>query len=154
MKKFVFLTLVLLTGPAMAERITLLDTRVPVGYNSYATSKFYMDTQSEQGFAQVRVMEEYLDRYPGGGMRCDRYGCYPAPAPIPRLRVIYSDTIEIDNLKLVDKEMIYSDGQREINCGKLGISRVLRKPTLYLTGNCKLVESLRYDRLTVSLLIN
>ena len=49
--------------------------------------------------------------------------------------------------------MIYYSELGEVKCGTLGTSRVLRRPTLYLTGNCVLGESVRGNQVIVSLQI-
>ncbi len=154
MKNLILLVFALTSYAAMAKTITLLDTKIPTSYYFYtsASSKFYMDTKFGQGYAKVNVTEYERDQFPRRD-RCDRYGCYPAPSPIPRSRTLFYDTIEIENLKMVDKQMIYMGENGEINCGHLGTSRVLRRPTLYLSGNCKLNTRLNNGRLTVKLTI-
>ena len=50
--------------------------------------------------------------------------------------------------------MIYNGVNGEVNCGKLGLSRVLRRPTLYLSGTCELKSYItNRDRLSVELII-
>jgi len=153
MKNLLLIVLVFASSAVMAESVVLLDTKIAVGFDpTVASSKFYMDTQTGQGYAKVNVTEYERVTLPIPDTRCDRFGCFPAPGrnPIPRIRTIFQDTIMIENLKLVNKEMIYTSENGEVNCGTLGTSRVLRRPTLYLTGNCKLTSILVYDRLTVA----
>ena len=149
------------SSAVMAESFTILDTRISTGYGiNTASSKFYMDPRTGEGFAKISVLERsYYNDYPGGypggypGNICNGYNCYPGSYPTPIYRTIFSTTVELENITLVDKEMIYTDENRVVNCGKLGTSRVLRRPTLYLTGECKLTEKLLHDRLIVTLTI-
>lgn len=152
MKKAIAILISVLSFAAMAETVTLLETNVPTRTfgRTYANAKFFMDTTTNQGYADITVTEEnYGYGYPGR-QRCDRWGCYPMPDPIPTTRVIFSTRVEVPNLTLVDKNMLYRGINGEVNCGKLGTSRVLRRPTLYLSGNCSLGARLRGQNLTVS----
>ncbi|MFL5785615.1 MAG: hypothetical protein ACJ76H_13450 [Bacteriovoracaceae bacterium] len=53
-------------------------------------------------------------------------------------REIMTQTEEVAGMTVVDK-VVSLNG---INCGKMGISRILKIPTLYLNGNCKLVDKI------------
>lgn len=142
------MALVLLTTSVFADSVTVFETRVGRSYDyTTADAKFFMDTQTGIGYAQVSVTEYVRDQFPRRPI-CDRWGCYPAPAPFPR--TILSERVEIPGLTLENKQMIYRNAGQEINCGRLGESRVLRRPTLYLTGNCELNAFLSFDKLRVT----
>lgn len=150
----------LISGAFAAERVVLLETQVPYTMDyTQSGAKFFMDTNTGMGYADVYVDEYRRDVYPypggyPGGVRCDRWGCYPTPVPTPQVFRILSKRVEVPNLNLVDKEMIYNGVNGEVNCGKLGLSRVLRRPTLYLSGACELKTYItNRDRLTLELII-
>jgi len=156
MKNLILVSLMFISSAVMAESFTILDTRISTGYGiNMASSSFYMDTETGEGFANISVSEQDFDHgYPFPGSVCNGYSCYPGNHyPTPIYRTIFRTTVELENIKLVEKEMIYMGDNGEVNCGKLGTSRVLRRPTLYLTGNCKLTEKLLHDRLIVTLTI-
>lgn len=76
---------------------------------------------------------------------------YPAPRPYPgdwgpynrrdcmtSYREILSQTEEIEGMTVVDS-VVSLNGTV---CGKMGLSRVLRIPTFFMNGNCKLVNKM------------
>ena len=154
MKKFILLTLVLTSFTAMAtEVITILDTRIQPSYEMQTTSsKFYVDTKSGQGYAKVAVDEFQREVFPGP-VRCDEFGCYPDRQPTRIARRVFNQQVMIVNLRIENKEMIYSTENGDVNCGRLGTSRIFKIPTIYLSGKCVLRETLNYDRLRVTLTI-
>lgn len=154
MKFFLILSTLFASIAAQAETITIYQENVASRLGLLqADSKFYMDTDTRQGNVTVSVTETWFDTIPGG-TRCDRWGCYPdIPRRVPRTNTLVGKTIPVDGLELVGKEMIYYSELGEVKCGTLGTSRVLRRPTLYLTGNCVLRESVRGNQVIVSLQI-
>lgn len=144
MKVVLLFALLLTSAFAMTERVVLLETQVPFSYDTLnSNARFYMDTETGMGYADVSVDELRRDILPGP-IRCDRWGCYGGyPGDFPTTRRILTKRVEIPNLKLIDKEMIYFGIDGEVNCGKLGRSRVLRRATLYLSGKCQLKSSIR-----------
>ncbi len=146
---------------AFAESVIILDTRIGNrGFgNTDVDTRFFMNTNNGQGYADVEVsVTDYRrDPFPPRTY-CDRWGrCYPRrpfPNPLPTTREIYDQRIQINNLKLVGDQMIYYGRNGRVNCGRLGESRVLRVPTLYLSGNCQLRGSIRGGRLTVRFTAN
>lgn len=165
--KVVLLLALLISSAIAAEKVTVFESSLPMTRDYMETdARFYMDTQTGMGYADISVDEMRLDynHYPypiprRGGMRCDRFGCYGYPTPMPPMptRIPYrvlSKRVEISNLNLVDKVMIYNDVNGEVNCGKLGTSRVLRRPTIYLSGKCTLKSYItRNNKLVVDFIV-
>jgi hypothetical protein len=161
MKKFLLAMMLFSTVAAQAsEVITVLEAGLPylrTGRTEVDT-RFQMDTATKEGFVKVTVSEletiyqppmgchygpyDYPYPYPypgrhypyphGGGYR----NCYPMPTTVAR--TIFEDTVKVDNLMLVDNKVIYLGVNGEVECGTLGRSRVLRMPTIFLTGKCEL----------------
>lgn len=138
-----------------AERITVLEDQITrAGYNLEPYAKFYMDTETGIGYADVTVDLITFTWVPGRG-HCDRFGCYGGGSTrVPMRNRIYSNRVEVPGLNLIDKQMIYTSTEGEINCGKLGRSRWLRRSTLFLSGNCKLRTTLdRRGNLTATFIV-
>lgn len=154
MKFFLILSTLFVSIAAQAETITIYQDNVASRIGQLqAHSKFFMNTETNQGNVIVNITENWFDYTPGGRI-CDRWGCYPdIPNRTPRVRTLVRKTIPVEGLELVGNEMIYYSELGEVNCGTLGTSRVLRRPTLYLTGNCVLKESIRGNQVIVSLQI-
>lgn len=149
--KLFAMALVLLSTSVFAESVTLLDTRIGTSFGyTRASAKFFMDTDTGIGYARIIVTETERNPFPPGRTICDQFGCYPAPIPTPIQRTILSEQVMIPGLTLEDNQMIYRADDREINCGRLGVSRVLRRPTLYLSGKCELNSDIRFDELKVT----
>lgn len=147
MQKTIVVALLLASLSVCAETITVLDTTIQRGYyQTNSNAKFFMDTETGLGYANITVSE--FVRYPGQ-TRCNPWGCFPGGS-LPTDRTIFATRVEIPNLILIDKQMIYRGQTEDINCGYLGESRVLKRPTLYLSGKCSLRESIRGNRLLVN----
>jgi hypothetical protein len=159
MKKFILSALILSATAVGAAEVTVLEAELPVlRGRPAATAQFYMDPATGEGFAQIAVTEEeyvysrpyYNDCYPypyGGGYRNPRYPfpggyngprCYDRQMPIPVLRTVLEETVRIENLVLDGDKVIYQGENGDIDCGKLGKSRIFKVPTLYLSGKCDL----------------
>lgn len=156
MKKLLLAFIICTTSSAYAEVITVLQERV-YGASTFSqvNTKFYMNTTTGEGNVTVTVTETFdsYPRYPGP-IGCDQWGrCYPMPTPMPRTEVLFEKTVPVKNLNLVDTRMIFSGSNGDTDCGYLGRSRVLNRPTLYLNGNCKLTGNISGDELTVKLLV-
>ena len=136
MRHFLILALFIISGTALAGEVVLLEKNIPArssSYHSYADARFYMDTQSKDGFVKVSVTEDHwimTGHYDTNGR------WYPHRTPMPM--TIFSQTIKVDGLMMVDDKVIYQGAEGEVECGKMGLSRVLKVPTLYLNGNCSL----------------
>lgn len=141
MKKILILALILVSALAQAETITLVEKDLTgTYYPSYSNARFYMDLQTGEGFAQISVTEErYMET-----THCDQWGrCYPNRYPMPV--TIYEETVKIEGLTLNDKDIMFDGAEGSVNCGKMGVTRITRKPTIYLSGNCRLDSRLTGD---------
>lgn len=151
MKSLIIAALALTATVAQADVVEILNVNIPMS-RSFATrafTRFYMDTQTGEGFAKVTATEErYTDYGPGG-----YYG--PGGVYFPRTPqtfpvVIFEETIKIDNLMLMNDQIIYHGVNGDVNCGKMGVSRVFKKPTIFLSGKCDLDADLRGTNLKVN----
>jgi hypothetical protein len=130
MKKMIIAVLVLATTLVNAAEVTVLETELYTGtdtYNTYVQSSFYMDQQTGKGYVKVSVVEQYS--YPDPRNPWNRN---------PILRQVFQDTVRVEGLELVDDKVIYSGAEGEVECGTMGVSRVFKRPTIYLSGNCDL----------------
>lgn len=162
MKKFLFASLLMLAAiSAFAAEVVVLEKDLG-GMSNYPTSvdvRFQVDQNTTEGFADVTVYEERPDYggYNRGPVMCDQWGrCYPQHMPMPIPVVIFSQKVKIEGLMLMGDAVMYHGAEGNVDCGKLGVSRIFRKPTIYLNGNCKLTGKVtgnwRNSRLTVKLL--
>lgn len=139
MKKILIITLLLGAFSAFAEEVQILNAEI--GYvNRQATvdTSFQMDKTTGQGNVKVMVTEVIYDHFPGP-MNCDQWGrCYPQYNRMPRYITIFNKTVEVQGLTLDGDKVMFEGNAGPVHCGTMGISRVLRRPTLFLNGNCKL----------------
>lgn len=136
MKKLLLAALFVFSSIAFAEEVVLLEKELPVmssSFHTYSDARFHMDTETGVGFAKISVTE---DRWMMGGHYDSNGRWYPHRIPMPI--TVLSETVRVPGLMLVDKKMIYQGTQGEVDCGYMGLSRVFRRPTLYLNGNCSL----------------
>lgn len=155
MKKF-FLVLMLLTcSMAFAGEVVVVESELPhrTSFRTEVDTRFYMDTRTMEGFVKVTVSEERS--MPTGGYY-DQWGRWYPQRPMPIPTVIFQDTVKVDGLMLVGDKVMYSSDSGEVDCGTLGYSRVLRIPTIYLSGNCELsgrvMSGSRTSRIVVKLI--
>ena len=155
MKKTMIAALVLATSIANAAEVTVLKTQVattPYSYNTTAFAKFAINFDTKETYAKILVTEEVINEWGGTP------GHYPFPngpwspnRPMPSTMTVFSDSVKIDNLILVDDKLIYQGAEGEVECGTMGVTRVFKKPTLLLSGNCKLdADVTRNGDLTVT----
>jgi hypothetical protein len=137
---------------AQATEITVLDTAVrALRPMSSVNAIFYMDLDTNEGFVKVKVTEEsyvpapifYDDGFYGGyygrrGRYYPRGGFYRQSAPIRTIQTVFEDTVKIEGLSLVGDKVIFNAPEGEVECGTMGKSRILKVPTLYLSGACTL----------------
>lgn len=136
-----------------SETVRVLENGIPHSTN-YTTSsaKFFMDKASSLGYAQVEVSEHYqvihwVDHcVSNGDPRFPRVFCQRVPRTEERIRTIYEHTELIPNLVLEGDKIIYNGENGAVDCGKLGVSRVFKRPTLYLNGKCQLQSKIEFDR--------
>jgi hypothetical protein len=153
MKKFFVAALVLCSAVVNASEVTVLDSAIDLvgDYPTIAEARFQMDRSSGEGFVKVSVMQErqvirydhYYGRdFPGSGYPYPYPGDYRMPMPqvhFERFNV-FSDMVKVDGLALVGDKVMYQGAEGEVECGTLGVSRVLKVPTIYLSGKCQLTS--------------
>jgi hypothetical protein len=151
MKSLIVAALLLGTTFANAAEVLVLDTQLPIS-RSFATrafARFYMDQTTGEGFAKITATEErYIDMNPG--CRVGPNGqCFPMP-PQTMPVIILEETVKIEDLALVGDKLIYNGAEGEVSCGTLGVSRVFKKPTIYLSGKCSLEARIKGSNLKVN----
>lgn len=140
MKKSVFAFLIFsISVIANAGEITVLTSPVPYtrGYTTVDT-RFSIDTEMKEGFAKVSVQEEYYDHSYSRCWGGHRPGGYYCGGPSRYFHEVYSTTVKIEGLTTNGDEVIYQGPQGDVVCGKMGTGRVFKRPTFYLSGNCRL----------------
>lgn len=137
MKKFMFA--VLISTQALAGELVVMS--VPgedVRTADRIDSKFVVNEEMGTVSAELRASRTYVQcTGPIGGHYGPhgRFG-HPRRHCMTYERTILSMTEEIPGMTVVDK-VVSIDG---IACGKMGLSRILKVPTFYLNGSCKLSE--------------
>ena len=151
MKSLIVAFLILGTTLANAAEVLVLETQLPISrtFATRAFARFYMDQTTGEGFAKITATEErYLDMNPG--CRVGPNGqCFPMP-PQTMPVIIFEETVKIEDLALVSDKIIYNGAEGEVACGTLGVSRIFKKPTIYLSGKCSLEAKVRGSKLTVN----
>lgn len=151
MKKFV-IALAFSMARAFAAEVQIMDTAVPV-LMSHATadSRFQMDSTTGEGSVVVTVTEQ---RWTEMGGYYDQWGRY-YPNRVSMPVVVFKDSVRVEGLALHGDQVIYAGRDGDVNCGRLGQSSVLRRPTIFLTGKCKLKSKLtgnwNNSRITVTM---
>lgn len=147
-----FFTLVVSSFTFASETVRVLEDVIPHTANiTTSSAKFYMDKASSLGYAQVDVSERYqvihwMDHcISNGDPRFPRVICQRVPRVEERTRTIYQHTELIPNLVLEGDKVVFH-GEESVECGTLGVSRVFKRPTLYLNGKCKLQSKIELDR--------
>lgn len=158
MKKFILGALVMAASVVNAAEVVVLEANLPnnIGARTLVDTKFYMDTKTGEGFVKATVSEERYDYFPRTWCTYDPYyRCHTRTVPQPTQYTIFSDKVKVDNLVLMGDDAVYQGEEGNVVCGTMGKSRVFKVPTLYLSGNCKLSHSIRYEngnrKLTVTL---
>ncbi len=134
MKKFV-IALAFSMASAFAAEIQIIDASIPgVTGPASVDSRFQMDKTTGEGSVVVTVTEQ---RWTDMGGYCDQWGrCYPNRVNMPV--VVFKDSVKVEGLSLHGDQVIYAGQDGDVNCGRLGESSVLRRPTIFLSGKCKL----------------
>jgi hypothetical protein len=155
MKKLILVIIALASSMVhAADLVTVLEADLPYLRTGRASadSRFHIDTDTKEGFVKVEVSElETIYTRPMGcggyygprgprGPRMPRGPRYCPPMPTTVQRTVFQTTVKIENMILVDKQVIYQGTEGEVVCGTMGTSRVMRVPTLYLSGNCELTS--------------
>lgn len=159
MKKFLAISLVLAsTAFAHASEITVLSTNIPATRgNTTVDTRFYIDTEMKEAYAQVSVDEQvtvYVQDCSYGGYYGPYNPRYPRPYPgnyycrtVPQIRynTILTDKVKIEGMTMNGDDVIYQGTEGDVVCGKMGRSRVFRVPTFFLSGKCDLVGTIAQE---------
>ncbi len=70
------------------------------------------------------------------------------------LRTVASKTFKLEGLKLDNEQLVFEDANGKVVCGNYGVSRVLRRRTLFLTGNCQVETKIESAGRNSALLVN
>lgn len=146
MKKLIFAMLISVSS-AFAAEVVVMD--IPARDLRGATevdSKFVVNEELGTVSARMDALQTITQcmgggYYGGGYGRGGYYGPYYGPGYrncFTTTRTIMTMTEEVPGMTVVDK-VVSLDG---VVCGKMGISRILKLPTLYLNGKCKLSEKI------------
>lgn len=131
-----------------AAEVVILEERIPtIRYSrELINASFFMDTKTGEGFANTMVVED--DFYPSPSRWCQNYpngpfgNCFPGQRSP---RIVFSKKTKIEGLSLIDDKAIFNSAEGEVICGTMGVSRIFKVPTLYLSGNCELVGEIKRD---------
>lgn len=148
MKKLIIAILVLSASIVNAAEVQILNTELPMS-RSFATrafARFYMDKTTGEGFAKITATEERYINAPG---RVGPHGEWMPQAPQTMPFIIFEETVKIENLMLMENKIIFHGAEGDVNCGTLGVSRVFKKPTIFLSGKCDLDTHIKGSNLTV-----
>lgn len=131
---------VMLMSSAYAAEITVVEHSIPhIRGRAYVDTSFYMNRTTNEGFVNVTVTDEFLTR--NVGIPCLPYeACQSLPTSTSI--DIFQDSIKVDGLELIDNKIMFQSTDGAVECGTLGVSRVLRRPTIYLNGNCQLTAKI------------
>lgn len=140
MKKLIVSLLALSMSSAFAADIQIMDTELPLinASQSSATAKFQVDKTTGEGSVSVSVSEMRWTDFGGGYDQWGRW--YPNRVNMPV--VVFTGSEKVEGLTLMGDQVIYAGAEGDVNCGRLGQSSVLRRPTIFLTGNCKLTTKI------------
>ena len=136
MKRFIVSLLAFSMASAMATEVQILDVALPLinTQESSARAKFQMDKTTGEGSVVVSVSEMRWTDFGGG---YDQWGSwYPDRIKIPF--IVFSDSVKVEGLALHGDQVIFAGAEGDVNCGRLGQSSVSSRPTIYLSGKCKL----------------
>lgn len=156
MKKMFFAVLMVAASVVNAAEVTVLEAALPHArsFRTDVDTRFFVDTDSREGFVKVLVTEERTVYRPHGG-NCRMGNCFPDSFPTTVTRTLLRETVKVDGLMLMDDKVVFHAPEGEVECGTLGVSRVFKRPTIYLSGKCeldeKVVETREGSKLVVTL---
>jgi hypothetical protein len=147
MKKFILLALVLVSSVVHAAEVVVMEAELPMMNETRALhdTRFYMDTKTGEGYVKAAVSEERYTDFPGQwGCSYDPYGrCIPTSRqPMPTQVMVFSGSKKVEGLMLMGDQAVYQSAAGNVVCGTMGVSRVFKIPTLYLSGNCSLSSTI------------
>lgn len=138
MKKFL-LAIFMSTGAFAGELLVMDIPAQDVRSADRIDSRFVVNEEMGTVSAQLRASRTYVQcTGPIGGGHYGPHGRYGHPRRhcMTYERIILSMTEEIPGMTVVDK-IVSIDGTV---CGKMGLSRIFKVPTFFLSGSCKLSE--------------
>lgn len=148
MKKFFFALLI--SAPVFAAEVVIMDIpAVDLRGADSIESRFIVNEAAGTVDAKVTATETVVTCMGGPIGYPGPYYPYPGhwgPGPggyyrrncMTSTRELLTQTEEIAGMTVADKVVSYNG----ITCGKMGVSRVLKVPTFFMNGNCKLVDQM------------
>lgn len=150
MKKFIFALMI--SAPVFAAEVVVMD--IPARDLRGATrieTRFDVNEAAGTVDAKLRATEIYTTcvggpigypgphyPFPGGYNGGGYYGGYYRNNCFSSERELLTATEEIAGMTVVDKVVSFNGTV----CGKMGLSRVLKVPTFFMNGKCKLVHKM------------
>lgn len=137
MKKLMIAALVLVASVVNAAETQVLTFKLPrtESIAPMADAKFQIDLATGEGYAIIDVTEVR-------DLKAIDENEYPLPRtthrPKRELVNIFKTKARIEGLTLQGDRIVFQEAEREVECGTYGDSRLLRRPTIYLNGNCQL----------------
>ncbi len=133
MKCFVF-ALLMLSVSVFAAEVVVMD--VPAKGTSRSddvSARFLIDQVAGTGAAELSVTREHeiCHHDPESGRDCTTWSSS-----------VLNEKAPIEGLTVVDKKVSVGN----VDCGTMGVSRILKVPTFFMSGNC----TLSADRVTVA----
>ncbi|HXH74699.1 MAG TPA: hypothetical protein VNJ08_07020 [Bacteriovoracaceae bacterium] len=125
MKKIVLVALMLTASLTYASEVTVLEAELPYVKGLVAAgARFAANADRSQGYVNVSVTELTSNDGPD--------------VPTQTMAIIFNKNVKVDGLEIVGDKVMYQGTEGAVECGTLGFTRVFKKPTIYLTGNCKI----------------
>ena len=135
--KSLVIALIALSASAFAAEVQIMDAALPSinTFDASVDARFQMDTTTGEGSVAVSVSEMRWTEFGGG---YDQWGRWHPGNRVNMPVQVFKKQVKVEGLALHGDQVIYAGRDGDVNCGRLGQSSVLRRPTIYLTGNCKL----------------
>lgn len=149
MKSFLLLALVFGTFSAHAGEEVIYAAQIhSASHNADVDTSFQMDRTTGEGNVRVVVSDVIYERNPfPGPMNCDQWGrCYPGNyRPMPRTITLLNETVRVQGLNLDGDKVMFESSTGPVHCGTMGVTRVFKRPAIFLSGNCKLVGRISHN---------
>lgn len=138
MKKLTLAILVLCMSVAYAAEINLLEAsyRSAHNYPTQINSRFVIDMDTYEAYVKVEAIEE----------RVISSGSSRSHLPHRMTVIVFNDQVKVAGLMLMGDKIIYHGESADIECGTMGVSRVFKRPTIHLNGNCRLSSQIIENR--------
>ncbi len=134
MKKL-FAAFVLLSQVAVAGELVVFEKALSELPTFQSTdSIFQVNKQTSEGYIRLvasRLQRRRLCSGPVGERDC---------MPDLWMEAVFAEDVIVPDLRLEGDKLIYRGPMGSIECATLGRSRVLRRPTLFLSGACQSKE--------------